>query len=121
MEILWNLNMVNKLNNMKEMIDDNINKEYPEIKYKHLNWSVDIFKVLIEKMFSEIKDHKFDVVIGDDVSGRLPTLIIGGLMKLVYKEMGVQGPKILFLAGHRDKQLDLSNKFTYFEDTTMLI
>jgi adenine/guanine phosphoribosyltransferase-like PRPP-binding protein len=78
------------------------NKRNLDIKNEWILEAVPIFESLIEKLYSEIKEHKYDIVIGDDTSGRIPALAIGGLMKLIYKKDKVKEPNLLFLAGHKE-------------------
>ncbi len=78
------------------------NKRNLDIKNEWILEAVPIFESLIEKLYSEIKEHKYDIVIGDDTSGRIPALAVGGLMKLIYKKDKVKEPNLLFLAGHKE-------------------
>jgi len=98
---------------MKEKLNNDKIKRN-EIENKFLKESIVAFKLLINKLFFDIKNHKYNILIGDDVSGRIKTLIIGGLMKLIYLQDKTKPLDILFLAGSRmsgDKKLDeLLNK-----------
>jgi orotate phosphoribosyltransferase len=59
------------------------------------------FEKLIDKLKENIKNHKYDVVIGDDCSARLVTLVVSELIKKIYKKDGAIPPKTLFIAGNR--------------------
>lgn len=78
-----------------------------DIKNRYLRASVRTFCNLINKMKEDIKEHKFDIVIGEDRSGRIPALVVGGLLKLIYAEDKVESPKILFVTGpYEDEPTD---------------
>lgn len=101
---------------MKEKIPS-IKLEENLIQNMHLKESLDFFKKLISQLFLDIKNHKYDIIIGDDISGRIPTLIIGGLMKLIYLQDKTKPLNILFLAGFRmssdKKNENLKKYFDY--------
>lgn len=81
----------------------NKQKRNLDIKNELIWESVPAFESLIKNLYSEIKEHKYDVIIGEDTSGRIPALVIGGLMKLVYREDNVKEPNLLFLAGYKNE------------------
>ncbi len=54
---------------------------------------------IIEQIESEIKAGDIGVVIGDDISGRLPTLIISRVISKLCQNSGEQSPKTIFIAG----------------------
>lgn len=41
--------------------------------------------------------HKYDTLIGDDISGRLPTLVIASLLRQKRKQMNLTPPKVFFI------------------------
>jgi hypothetical protein len=58
---------------------------------------------LVHKLRPGIKGGEWSSVIGDDVGGRLPSLLIGELMQGHAREHGQASPQRLFLAGGRDQ------------------
>ena len=57
------------------------------------------FGHLVEKLADGIKEKRWTAILGDDVSGRLPALIIGKLTARYAQEHQMQAPKCLFFAG----------------------
>ncbi|GEM_PF-2366837 len=58
-------------------------------------------RILLTEFREEFDKRAYDFIIGDDASGRIPALIIGGIAKAVAKEHGKQPPQIVFFAGSR--------------------
>ncbi|MFA6273807.1 MAG: hypothetical protein WC662_01475 [Candidatus Paceibacterota bacterium] len=56
---------------------------------------------LLKQMKYSINNGEFKTIIGDDASGRIPTLIINNVIKDIYKEKGYTEPQIMFIAGSR--------------------
>ncbi len=56
------------------------------------------FENLVKQLIPYIRRHEYNLIIGDDVSNRLPTLVLGGLLKEIYQEDKVRPPQILFFA-----------------------
>lgn len=83
--------------------DGELNKknEYNNVVNEWMRESVAVFKKSLKELFPDIKKHKYDVIIGEDISGRIPALIMGGLIKKVYEQDGVKKPPLLFLTGYR--------------------
>jgi len=77
----------------------------PEFELKEFEDTKEQFTNLIRQLTPAIHSQEYGLVIGDDASARLPTLVIGGLMKEIYNEDKKRSPQILFLAGEgwRDK------------------
>ncbi len=51
---------------------------------------------------NDIEKCSYDVVIGDDASGRIPALIFEAVLEKLYAKKEVPKPQILFLAGARE-------------------
>ncbi|MEI8337970.1 MAG: hypothetical protein WCF92_02375 [bacterium] len=72
------------------------NIEYPEI---------EILKRPVKEIIWQLKDKiergEYGYVVGDDASGRIPTLIFSNVLKKVYREKGIDDPKTFFFAGGR--------------------
>lgn len=71
----------------------------PEFEIEEFEKARESFENLTKELVPALKDHKYDLIIGDDASGRIPTLVIGRLMKEIYREDKAKSPEILFLAG----------------------
>ncbi len=55
---------------------------------------------LIDEMKDKIEAGKYSLIIGDESSGRIPTLLINKVISKIYEENGLEKPKIVFLAGN---------------------
>ncbi|HEY4478308.1 MAG TPA: hypothetical protein VI775_00495 [Candidatus Paceibacterota bacterium] len=85
-------------------------------------------KKIIEQIQDRIEREEYGIIIGDDASGRIPTLIIGGLIRKVMKIEGKLVPNITFVPGKIDILLnpidefrEFINKFGYKDGKKVLI
>lgn len=66
--------------------------------------------VILEKLKSEIEEGSYNLILGDDTSGRIPTLIVSKVLQEIYKEKGFKNPLTRFVAGSskifRDKDIE---------------
>jgi hypothetical protein len=62
-------------------------------------------KELMEKMLPYIKEHRHQVAIGDDRSGRIPAIIITNTINLLYKNAGLPPLPLLLIEGERDPSM----------------
>ncbi len=70
---------------------------------------VEVFEHLILQLGPTI--HEYDTIIGDDVSGRLPTLVIADLARKKRSQMELPSPQIFFInAGSNVTDFDKSQK-----------
>src|SRR3989344_3836235 len=53
----------------------------------------------LTKILEKIRNQDFDLIIGDDASGRIPTLILSEFFKAKAEKEGKELPKIIFIAG----------------------
>lgn len=58
---------------------------------------------LAYQMRQGIIEGRSDSIVGDEVSARLPTLFMHRLMQRYAQEHGTQDPKVVFMAGNRDR------------------
>tara|TARA_Y100000031_G_scaffold157148_1_gene216768 strand:+ start:9173 stop:9988 length:816 start_codon:yes stop_codon:yes gene_type:complete len=58
-------------------------------------------KNILEQLRSRIDDGDYKLIIGIDTSGRMPAIILGDIVKDVYKKKNLPPPKRIFLAGSR--------------------
>ncbi len=56
-------------------------------------------KIIIEKIKSRIENDEYGLIIGDDASGRIPTLILGNFIQKVSEQRGLVRPNIIFIPG----------------------
>ena len=56
-------------------------------------------EVILEKILPDIENGRYDLIIGIDASGRLPTLATNKFIKYIYQEKGYELPKTIFMAG----------------------
>ena len=54
---------------------------------------------IIKELLPNIERGEYSVILGDDASGRIPTLIIGEIIEAVYKDRDMMSPLIKFIAG----------------------
>lgn len=66
------------------------------------------FARLIEQLAEGIKDGRWTTILGDDVSGRLPALVIGKIITHYNKEHSLKLPNRIFFAGGSINYDDLS-------------
>lgn len=79
---------------------DNI-KKIPEFKLEVFKRTLKFFEYAIGVLQKNISKHEYDIIIGDDVSGRLPALVLYGAMKKIYTADNVDSPKLLFFKGNQ--------------------
>ena len=56
-------------------------------------------EVILEKILDKIERGEYNLIIGADASGRVPTLIFKKFIDYLYQKLGYQKPKTIFLAG----------------------
>jgi len=56
-------------------------------------------KIIIEKIRPRIENGEYGLIIGDDASGRIPTLILGNFIQKISEERGMEKPNIIFIPG----------------------
>ena len=54
---------------------------------------------IIDELHQEIRAGKYELIIGDDASGRIPALILGGVIRNINEAQGKPPPEIRFVAG----------------------
>lgn len=72
-----------------------------ELAEKEFEISRAAFEKLLKQLMPALKEHKYNIVIGDDASGRVPTLIFGGLIREINQQDKLEPPKVLFFAAGR--------------------
>lgn len=63
---------------------------------------------LLSQLKEKIENGEYEVLIGEDASGRMPTPILGSVIKEIYKKNGLPPPIIRFVAG--SASLDAKNQ-----------
>ena len=56
---------------------------------------------ILEGLHDRIDQGSYDLIVGDDASGRIPTLILRNVIKEIYHDKGFQIPYTAFVAGSR--------------------
>lgn len=56
-------------------------------------------KKIIEKISDRIEKGEYGLVVGDDASGRIPTLILGNFIKKIAEKRGLPRPNVIFIPG----------------------
>lgn len=90
-------------------------EEFSDIRLDEMKELLNPLKEVIVKLKEKIKNNEFDLVIGDDASGRIPALILYKFLRDEYKKQN-KDIRIVFLAGSREtEQLeDKKNKMAEF-------
>lgn len=73
----------------------------PEFELAEFTFSRINFIILLRRLMPALSEHEYQAVVGDDVSGRIPALVMGKLMKKIYKQEGAKQPETIFLAAGR--------------------
>lgn len=76
-------------------------EELKEIKYEEIANLREPLEIILWQLRRRIEQGSFRVLIGDDASGRIPTLILRKFIQQRYKELGFDLPQTFFLAGTR--------------------
>ena len=61
---------------------------------------------IIGKIKEKIERGEYGIIIGDDASGRIPTLILGGFIKKISKLKNLPEPNIIFIPGKLNETED---------------
>ncbi|MBI4121132.1 MAG: hypothetical protein HY457_02665 [Parcubacteria group bacterium] len=69
----------------------------------------------LENIFNQLAEgiengEWYDLIVGDDASGRIPTLIVAGVLKEIAEARGLEKPDMLFFAGVKDVALKKKRK-----------
>lgn len=56
-------------------------------------------KMILIELYDRINSGAYGVIIGDDVSGRIPARILGGVVKGIYERNHRAAPEVRFIAG----------------------
>jgi len=67
-------------------------------------------KIIIEKIRGKIEKGEYGLIIGDDVSGRIPALILGGFIKKIAKAKNVRDPELIFIPGKLEDNANLGKQ-----------
>lgn len=67
-------------------------------------------KNLMEKLRANIERGEYGLIIGDDASGRIPTLILGEVIKRISKLKSVRDPSIIFIPGTLSRVIGLDEQ-----------
>lgn len=58
---------------------------------------------LLEQLRDKIERGEYGLIIGEDASGRIPALILGGVIKRIHKLKDFREPNIIFIPGELDR------------------
>ncbi len=62
-------------------------------------------KIIIEKIESRIENGEYGLIIGDDASGRILTLILGNFIKKISEMKRLDKPNIIFIPGRLRRRI----------------
>jgi len=77
---------------------------------------------ILNQIEPELKEGAYRVIIGDDVSGRIPAIIMNEAVRKIYKMYGHPSPMLRFIAGgrrHRESGIDTKRRTDDMRDRTM--
>ena len=84
------------------------NKEIEVPKY----YEIEQLKLPIQEIILQLRDKiekgEYGYVVGDDASGRIPTLIFSNFLKSVYREKGFSDPETFFFAGGKSTEKEIN-------------
>ena len=84
---------------MLEGDPERLSTEYRSLRIPEISQLREPFHDLLEKLRERIKNGDYQLVIGDDASGRLPALLMHRVVRAVYRKSGRGELPLLFLAG----------------------
>lgn len=73
-------------------------KHEPEYNFDDFEYAEQYLRKIICDMLPAINNHEYDMILGDDASGRIPTLVLQKFIAEAYKRDGVKPPETLFYA-----------------------
>lgn len=91
------LDMTEKIQTIE--IDQDRNQDRQDVVFEEVAELELPIKIIIEKIQSRIEAGEYGLIIGDDASGRIPTLILGNFIKKISEQRGLYKPNIIFIPG----------------------
>lgn len=80
---------------------ENIRAKAEDEKYKYHFSEVEELRDPIKKILDQLRDEidsgRYKVILGDDASGRIPTIVFGNILKSIYSKKGFEAPEIKFI------------------------
>ncbi len=76
-----------------------VQEEKSKLKHEEIEDLREPIKNILDQMRERIDKGEYTHIIGDDASGRIPTLIFGEVLGEIYEKGGYVKPEIKFLAG----------------------
>lgn len=71
---------------------------------------------ILEQLHNKIERGEYTIIIGDDTSGRIPTVIIGGVIKELYNKKNLPSPLVRFIAGGSFSHKGIVSKFNEYAE-----
>ncbi len=65
---------------------------------------------IIKKLYPKISAGEYGLILGDDASGRIPSLLFNDIICGVYKEFGHKNPDIRFFSGSKELEGEEKNQ-----------
>lgn len=69
------------------------------IHYKEIAELEESLRQILEELRPHLEKNEYRLIVGDDASGRIPTLIMRKVIDEIYGKLGYLKPRILFVAG----------------------
>jgi len=114
----------------KEVIaGDKINPQKKEIKFGEVAELREPTMRILDQIHERIENGEYGIIIGDDASGRIPAIIIGGVIREILRGINGVIPRITFIPGklkpfHLELESNLRDfldKFDYISGKRILI
>lgn len=71
---------------------------------------------ILKQLHNQIEKGEYTIIIGDDTSGRIPTLIVGGVVKELYNKKNFPSPLVRFIAGNVLDRKGMTSEFNEFAE-----
>jgi hypothetical protein len=82
-----------------ELIQNSKEKEEGELNYREIEDLRRPAEDLLLQLKEKIDRGEYNLIIGDDASGRIPTRIFYNTLKAIYEKKKYESPKVIFFAG----------------------
>ena len=114
----------------KEVIaGDKINPQKKEIKFGEVAELREPTMRILDQIHERIENGEYGIIIGDDASGRIPAIIIGGVIREILRGINGVIPRITYIPGklkpfHLELESnikDFLNKFDYVNGKRILV
>ncbi len=65
---------------------------------------------VMKKLYPKIAAGEYGLILGDDASGRIPSLLLNDIIRGIYQEFGHEYPRLSFVAGSKELEGEAKDK-----------